>query len=533
MRKGSRDSGIDIQGAGLDVFMSLSASVLKVWARSVSHLIGGDDDVESSFSSFSSRLADGILRSSDEVLESPNEAVSRPVRGHRGVGIDFDFLPAPLRLALGLVDLVHALGPALLWGILLGGGFRLLRSSVRGRTAGTEGLDIGWLLVPSSVDLGSSTVSFVGGTPVRSTVLERRGAEVLFERLSGRKAIGGALSSGYLRSTGAVHGGWDLRMQRGTELRWPFDEEGVVVRATEHREGGRQLHVRTSSQEWGFAHLDSNTVVPVGTVLRRGDLFAISGSSGVQSNGRPMPAHLHINVKSLTRLGESYASDRMRRLSHERIEDAMQLEGVDLSALDVDISAYGASSMVAFGGVSGDVSFGSKKAAEANNPFNIMRSGRLADKWEGEVGITPLSMGRRLVKFSDPVYATRAAARTLLRYQEGYDISKTGGRGVLLGDVARKYVYGNLGDTPTYAGDDADRWADTVSSISGLPRDVMLDLRDEDTLVALLEGIARMETGSRVGRDVLQRGVSMATQSFGVRYNEQVVRAVGSNVQKF
>ena len=210
----------------------------------------------------------------------------------------------------------------------------------------------------------------------------------------------------------------------------------------------------------------------------------------------------------------------------------MQAEGVSFGE-DVDISAYKVmDNKTVLGGVSGDVQFGSSLSARTNNPFSIMRSGS-SEPWEGEIGLESLSQGRRMVKFSDPVYSARAAARTLLRYQVDYDISRTGKQSVMLRDLARKYVYGNLGDVPTYAGDDADRWAKTVSEVSGLPLDRAIDLRDEDVLAALLQGIARMESGTQLGKATARRGAQMAyNSSYKSGWNTQGGESIADNVQK-
>ena len=103
----------------------------------------------------------------------------------------------------------------------------------------------------------------------------------------------------------------------------------------------------------------------------------------------------------------------------------------------------------------------------------------------------------------------------------------------MLRDLARKYVYGNLGDVPTYAGDDADRWAKTVSEVSGLPLDRAIDLRDEDVLAALLQGIARMESGTQLGKATARRGAQMAySSSYKSGWNTQGGESIANNVQK-
>lgn len=541
--------GLDIQGAGLDVFMSLSADTMRLWSQAVAEIITEDSvDVSAPITSFSEGLLDMVASESDDSGSERKKDRSSAILDSVG-----RLLPATARVGLFLVRSLSAIGPAVLWGLVLAGGFRVVRSTVRKRMVvdGVErDVSIDDVLLPSGVDLSgtsivesSDAVSDIVAEPLREAVPRRRttmrasvgeleGAEVLYERLVGSKASGGALTSGYYRSSGEVHGGWDLRIAKGTSLQWPFDEEGVVVRASTHSEGGRQIHIRTATHEWGFAHLDNNAVLDVGSKVRRGDVFAISGNSGRQADGQPMPAHLHINVTKISNLGKEYTSDKARRLGHERIESAMQAEGVSFGE-DVDISAYKVmDDKTVLGGISGDVQFGSSLSARTNNPFSIMRSGS-SEPWEGEIGLESLSQGRRMVKFSDPVYSARAAARTLLRYQVDYDISRTGKQSVMLRDLARKYVYGNLGDVPTYAGDDADRWAKTVSEVSGLPLDRAIDLRDEDVLAALLQGIARMESGTQLGKATARRGAQMAySSSYKSGWNTQSGEVIADNVQK-
>lgn len=546
--------GVDIQGAGLDVFMSLSADTMRLWSEAVAEVITDDSvDVSAPITSFSESLGHLVV---SELVESDESDDARPKRDRRSSILDIisSMLPATARVGLFLVRSLKAIGPAVLWGLVLAGGFRIVRSAIRKRMIvdGVErDVSIDDLLLPSGIDLSgtslvesSDALSDVVVGPLRGVVPRRRtvmrasvgeleGAEVLYERLVGVKASGGALTSGYYRSSGEVHGGWDLRIAKGTSLRWPFDEEGVVVRASTHSQGGRQLHIRTATHEWGFAHLDNNAVLDVGSKVRRGDVFAVSGNSGRQDNGQPMPAHLHVNVMRLSNLGKEYTSDKARRLGHERIEGAMQAEGVSFGE-GIDISSYRImDDKTVLGGVSGDVRFGSALSARTNNPFSIMRSGS-GEPWEGEVGLEQLSQGRRMVKFSDPVYSARAAARTLLRYQMDYDISRTGKQSVMLRDLARKYVYGNLGNVPTYAGDDADAWAETVSDVSGLPLDRAIDLRDEDVLSALLQGIARMESGTQLGRATARRGAQMAySSSYRSGWNTQGGELFADNMQKF
>lgn len=531
------DDVMSVQGAGMDAFMSLSADTMKVWASAVDAIVQSTDSEEVDKHSYLTPVS-GVL------VDSPSEDEGLSTSSENSSDFPpfieqmFHLLPAPLRFALGLISFVRRRGVQVLWGLMLGGGLVLSRSTRRGRfiiDGRSVDLDTNFLVIPGSVlSDGSRLFSSRSGNRLRATDKELRGAGVLYSKLTGSGSLvrRGALTSGFYRSSGAYHGAWDLGVRKGTRLYWPFSQEGVVVRVSEHRSGGRQLFVRTATHEWGFAHLDRNDVVPVGTVLSEGDLFAVSGNSGYQDDGRRMPAHLHVNATRLVDVGKG-------RMSRVRVEDAMLSEGLSFEdSGDLELGNYtdlsGSISSEGFttmGSVSGDVRFGSALSERTNNPFSVMRKGGSA--WEGEVGLEGLSGGRRMVRFSSPVYSARATAYTLLKYQMERDISGTGGRGVRLRDISRMFVYGHLGDVPTYRGDDADRWADTVSMVSGLSKDVELDLRNEDTLVSLLQGVARAESGTDFGKVSAQKAVRMAYQAeYRSRWNEQGVCSACSNHQR-
>lgn len=546
----SSETSAPARGLGVDTFLSLSAETMQVWWEAVKVLIEDDalghsrEGLQSLLSRLSEQgftaenltlddveeLVDGDLESDSEKSqddESESSLLSSVASGVSGV-----LLPSAVKMVLSVGSGLFTVLKGAIWALVLYGGFKLVRrlGSKRLTLANGEEIQLQWEyeLEPSASESVPLTVTPSGRT-LRVTSKELSGAEVLYERLTGTKAISGALSSGYFRSTGKVHGGWDLRTPNKTPLQWPMDSEGVVTRINETPRGGKQVFVRSGGYEWGFAHLSDNNVVSVGTVLRRGDVFAVSGASGTSASGGSYAAHTHVNVASLDVVGSSFASDTERRLSHEHIEDVLEAGGVSIPAVSNATSSEVPTTAGSVG-VSTTV-FGSDLSRRTNNPYSIMqRSGSAS--WEGSTGVENLSGGRRIVKFDNVRSASRAAALTLLKYQKERDLSRTGGSSLRLRDIASTWVDGNYSGKGTLSSD-ALRWARGIASRMGVSIDTPIDVSDPDVMVDLLQGVGKVESGTSVSRSAARTGTYSAFRTyFDGGHNDQGGRALAPNVQR-
>lgn len=549
------ESDVSPSGASLDplaAFMLLSADALQEWWVSVVELLDRDDlsdldsehrarlmaylddtplgDVSNMSVSELQELVDSLAVDGDlEDDDTSGDSILSTV-GFVFGGLGRALLPAPVKVVLGLGSTIWSVFKGVLWGLVVFGGFQLVRrkgSKVVQPTDGGESVTLEWdyELVPSRTVAGSQVITTAGRT-LRVRTGELEGSEILFERLTGAKAVGGALSSGYYRSNGAVHGAWDLRTPDKTPLRWPFDEEGKVVRINESPSGGKQIFVQTATREWGFAHLSDNSVVSVGTVLRRGDLFAVSGRSGTPKGGGSYSPHLHVNVTKLEDLGRSYSSDVERRLGHEDVVSAMRGEGVD-----VPVSSLSSEPSTVLGGVNNqNTILGSPVARRTNNPFSVSALPN-SQQWEGQVGKERLSSGVTLAKFDSPRSSACAASLTLLRYQQDLDLSNTGGVSIRLDDIARYYVDG--GRQGSSLSVDARRWGEGVARRMGRSLQDTVDFRKPEELESMLDAVAWHESNSTISPADRRVAVESAYQYRLDRgYNDQGGGVWVPNVQR-
>lgn len=545
----------DADLTGVAAFALLSADALQRWWEAVVELIDDPDGEGVSSRTLREKLEAfvdgesvgdlshlsvgeleellGTLAEDDEGSEESGGGLGSAL--FSGVlGLGRVLLPAPVKAVLGLGSTLWSVFKGLVWGLVLFGGFQLVRrrgSKVVLTPDGDESVEMEWDYELVRSPEGTARVVTSHGRSVRVMSGELEGSEALYERLTGTKAVGGALSSGYYRSNGDVHGGWDLRTPDKTPLRWPFKEAGTVVRVNETLSGGKQIFVRTGAHEWGFAHLSDNTVVPEGTVLQEGDVFAVSGHSGYAKNGSSYAPHVHINATRVEDVGKPYNTDTERRLLHANMVDALQTEGVPVTSASGAAGGSSDSMPPVVGSVSGDsgTRLGSPVAQRTNNPYSVMAlSG--GDKWEGQVGTERLPSGHRIVKFDSPRSASRAASLTLLRYQQNEDLSGTGGVSIRLEDVARYYVNGERRGPLS---GDARRWARTLEGRLGLERGGSVDLRDPEQLDSVLSAIAHAESNSEVSQQEQRGGIYSAYNYRRDRgYNDQGSIIMAPNVQR-
>lgn len=546
-------SSVSARGLGSRVFLKLSADTLRIWYAAVLTMLS-DGTLEGS-SVGSSALLKRVrerLGTSDRdltvaeleamVAEDTEEDNEESSSGEKGSvlsgllssveGLAEAVLPAPVKLVLGLGHTLWGITKVLLWGLVIYGGFRLVKRHGSKVIVGDdgEGFTLEWDYELEREESVSATtapqVITSAGRSVRATSRELQASEILYERLTGHKAVGGALSSGFYRKNGDIHGAWDLRTPNKTPLYWPYEVEGVVVRANTTPSGGKQLFIHAGGYEVGLAHLDDNEVVPVGTVLKRGDLFAVSGATGRTADGKSYSSHLHINTTELSRVGASYSSSEERRAARTPLE-------VSMEDLGVSVPDNGSTSVVptTVGGVGvTQTRLGSPAARRTNNPYSIM-SATTKPKYEGAEGVERLSGGRKMVKFDNVRSASRAAALSMLKYQMDHDVSGSGGSWVRLRDIAARYVDGSHSPNATLSSD-ASRWAKGIASSMGISTQDSIDVREAKTMVLLLRGIAKHESSSEVDDISLAGGVTAAYNSYyNNGWNDQGGLPVFPNLQ--
>ena len=537
MQSEGRDTLI---GSGVEAFTELSTSVLDVWLEAVSALSDSDglsvngremslsalrEFLESASETDQSALDDveTIKLKKDEEDDDDEDGGVLSWLMSKGASM---LLPAPIKAGLALLELVKSVGSAAVWGLLLWGGFKLVKRAASSLAEPKDGdgnsMTADWVLEPTWIsDMRSGSASDSVSSAVLGVGYTERMAqgvvgEELYKRLVGEEygdKKKGAVSTYYGVTDSwhsKAHSGLDLRIAGGTPLRWPFDEPGVIEKAygTNNDAGGLSLIVRMKSgRRIGMAHLSSNTVLPVGAEVKRGDMIAISGNTGSHTSG----AHLHITFRD-----ESGSRVSPVTFSSDLGITASATETPQISSIYQHSSA--------------GITIGSSLAKQTNNIANVQDFGV---KWKGRTGTKVLPDGRRFVKFSSPELSLRAAYMTLLGYQDRRDISRSNGQWVTLGDVSRMYVGGNMSGRPAYAGDDIPAWASNVASYVGVRSDQPIDLRDADTATNVLLGLVKQESGTVVEPEVAKRVVTSVLRERNYGYNNQRGEVVLPNVQKF
>lgn len=94
---------------------------------------------------------------------------------------------------------------------------------------------------------------------------------------------------------GHQHNGVDLRAPEGTPIRAPFD--GVVGHfGSPSKRSGYGLSLTSpDGRAVRLMHLAAYTA-PEGEQVDAGDLLGLSGRSGVDREGRPLPPHIHLET---------------------------------------------------------------------------------------------------------------------------------------------------------------------------------------------------------------------------------------------
>lgn len=284
-------------GSGVDAFTELSTSVLDVWLAAVSDLSDSDDlsvnGREMSLSDLQAFLESASVtdQSALDALETTKLKKDEEDDDDEDGGVlswlmskgASMLLPAPIKAGLALLELVKSVGSAAVWGLLLWGGFKLVKRAASSLAEPKDGdgnsMTADWVLEPTWIsDMRSGSASGSVSSAVLGVGYTERMAqgvvgEELYKRLVGEEygdKKKGAVSTYYGVTDSwhsKAHSGLDLRIAGGTPLRWPFDEPGVIEKAygTNNDAGGLSLIVRMKSgRRIGMAHLSSNTVLPVG-----------------------------------------------------------------------------------------------------------------------------------------------------------------------------------------------------------------------------------------------------------------------------
>ena len=518
---------VDIQGAGVDAFLALSAETLQVWAAAMAQL-SSEDVADAELPAMSPSALRAYIESHDidDVADDAERSASTDDDEDGGGVLGWLLrragsaaIPASVKAGLALLDIVMSVGQAALWGFLLFGGFKLIHraSTAKLKIDGSESdFTAEWALVPtwfSELASGSGGGVVVRGTRAYSEVQGYVGSE-LYKLLVGEEYTRedkGVVSTEYgvidsLHSR--PHSGLDLRIDGGTPLRSLGD--GVVTRAWEGGSGGKSLQITLDNGiVIGMAHLQDNSFVPVGTRVRKGDVVAISGNTGAHTTG----AHLHITFRRVSDMGSTVNPASIMP------ELGISVPMAQTSSFPADRQASGYS-----------ITLGSSLA---KNAYNLTGLQAFGTQWKGKSGTVQASGGRVFERFTSPEWSLRATMGTLLNYQTRKDISRSGGAWTTIGDISRMYVGGGYTNRPAYEGDDIVQYARNISEFSGYGVDERIDVRRPEVIEKLTQAIARQESFSIVSDTAIKQVRAVAFNDFSSAVNKQDVSGLSSNLQKF
>lgn len=108
------------------------------------------------------------------------------------------------------------------------------------------------------------------------------------------------------------------------------------------------------------------------------------------------------------------------------------------------------------------------------NPGNLRKSD---DKWQGLAKEQP---DKAFFTFKDPVYGIRALARTLITYQDKYNLDT-------VEDIIHRWAPPNENDTQAYI--------EAVADHMGVDRDEPIDTHQYEYMLPLLEAVVQHENG--------------------------------------
>ena len=175
---------VDIQGAGVDAFLALSAETLQVWAAAMAQL-SSEDVADAELPAMSPSALRAYIESHDidDVADDAERSASTDDDEDGGGVLGWLLrragsaaIPASVKAGLALLDIVMSVGQAALWGFLLFGGFKLIhRASIaKLKIDGSESdFTTEWALVPtwfSELATGSGGGAVVRGTRAYSEV---------------------------------------------------------------------------------------------------------------------------------------------------------------------------------------------------------------------------------------------------------------------------------------------------------------------------------------------------------------------------
>ena len=502
-----------IRGAGPEAFMRLSTDSLKMWAAALQEVLDPVGDPEGVTLERTGESEDGSPRYALTGVEDKPIEITVDVPSRRrsrdwlrtflvaGTLIGVGFLVVKVLRRLKLVrhdgdgefkDGTHFSGPLdVLW-------------------SDTGWLDEGGEIVESSISTGAS-VDFQLSSDIRPL----EGRDVLdtvvapADRTSRYRITSGYGYRGDIGVEGAstFHRGVDIAMPVGTPVRAIFD--GIITEITTQSKGGKIIRLQSTDGQYeaAYLHLSDNTLRSVGDRVRKGDIVAKSGNTGIGSG-----AHLHLQLSQLSRGGSGV---RRRVVNPMYFDTTMGTYAGPPSVTspipsgDVRVPERPSRSIDVMSTPSGSVFRTPEAMSGTNNVVAIMDSG---DDWVGKTGVKPVSRNRKVVRFETPQHSLRAGMRIMQTYQTR-DISHTGGESVTLRDITDTYV------TQAY-GDDLRRYRENVARFSGYGVDEPIDVREPETVKRVVGAIARQESGSIVSQEDLDAAYSMLDVKRGnTRYN--------------
>lgn len=128
---------------------------------------------------------------------------------------------------------------------------------------------------------------------------------------------------------------------------------------------------------------------------------------------------------------------------------------------------------------------------KANNYGNIRYNS--ANKWVGQIGFETSKTGAKFAKFSDPVYGLRAIFGLIKTYQK---------RGAnTISKIINIYAPSSENNTSGYI--------DSVSKITGISKDSVLNLLDSESMIKIVQAIVRIEIGYDIDYNTVKAAYNM------------------------
>lgn len=281
------------------------------------------------------------------------------------------------------------------------------------------------------------------------------------------------------KGASVLHKGVDIALPIGSKLYAPFN--GRVIRASRSKNAGVYIEVGNESDSARVIMMHLNGVsVPQGSTVVKGQEIARSGNTGVSTG-----PHLHIEYQIKRGNKWVYINPKKVGIYNRDFSTDVLYTGSDKTQLR---------------------NLGKK----INNPMSLIDTGI---PWEGKVGTYTAGTGVKFVAFGTIEQGVRAGMLNI--YSKASRIKN-------INEFVSLYVNGGLGTDYTYARN--------LSRALGVGETEPLNLKDEKTLKAISYEVSKLESGTILSRELLDRAyhsvnnyvrTSTSTVNGTSRYNQK------------